>query len=188
VWTSADHLSTAYSIGVPHQLLTRGKQPGTLCTAQQQSGMSYYAQPKGPHPVQGFKCDTRVHCWSKYKENNTGINRPCMNRVNPFVHGTMYTWPRAWQPGPCTSHVTARLHGRLATRGSMDYVCLAKIETNDDNTKSCCGCDVLCCAGRSHCPCRQPDHPRPHDPQRTPRDKVRLALPSPGPSKLWNQG
>ena len=67
-----------------------------------------------------------------------------MHRVSPFVHGTMYTWPRAWQPGPCTSHVTARVHGRLATRGSMGYVCLAKIETLCDvkahDTHSCLAC------------------------------------------------
>lgn len=49
-------------------------------------------------------------------------------------------------------------------------------------------CAMLCCAGCSNCPCRQSNHSRPHDPQCTPRDKVWLALPSPGPSKLWNQG
>lgn len=62
---------------------------------------------------------------------------PCMNRVNPCIHGAMYTWPRAWQPGPCTSRVAARVHGRLATRGSMGYVCLAKIETKNHSCAAC---------------------------------------------------
>lgn len=85
--------------------------------------------------------------------------------------------------GPCTAVVLGMQSARVCSYPGLSLLPLVLWARF---TVLCCA--MLCCAGCSNCPCRQSNHSRPHDPQRTPRDQVWLALPSPGPSKLWNQG